>query len=62
MFKQWLHDEEGQALAEYGLLIAVIAIAVIATLVIFRNRLAGTFQRAGEALTNSSTNQSAVPQ
>ena len=58
MFRKWLNDEEGQALSEYGLLIAVIAIAVIAVMIVFRNRLAKVFQTA----TNDLEPVNATPQ
>ncbi len=50
MFTQWFNDEEGQALSEYGLLIAVIAIAVIGAVIIFGGRLKTTFEKATNAL------------
>lgn len=52
MFTNWLNDEEGQALAEYGLLIAIVAIAIAGLAVIFRNKLAGVFQKATGDLAN----------
>ena len=54
MFKAWWKDEEGQALSEYGLLIAVIAVAVIAVVVTFRDKLAGAFQKATTSLGQTS--------
>ncbi len=38
-----LKREEGQTMAEYGLLVALIAILLVAALVTFRTALEGTF-------------------
>jgi len=49
-----LTDEEGQTLAEYGLIMAVIAVAVIALAVIaFRDAIIGAFGRATTCLSGS---------
>ncbi len=39
-----LSDEEGQGMVEYGLIIALVAIAVIAVLTTLGGSLTGTFQ------------------
>ena len=46
----WLRDEEGQAMVEYGLIIALIAIVVIAALVILGPRIANLFNDVAETL------------
>ena len=38
-----LKREEGQTMAEYGLLIALIAILLVATLLVFKTALVNTF-------------------
>ena len=44
-------DEEGQTLAEYGLIMAVIAVAVIALAgIAFRGAIVGAFDRATACL------------
>ena len=48
--KKWFNDESGQAMSEYGLLIAIIAVALVTVLVAFRNKLIATFQKAADAL------------
>jgi pilus assembly protein Flp/PilA len=53
MLMNWLRDEEGQAMVEYGLIIALIAIVVIAALLILGPRIANLFEDAGEALTQT---------
>ena len=44
-------DDSGQGLVEYGLIIAVIALAVIVSLVLLRGQIANTFSTAGNSLT-----------
>jgi Flp pilus assembly pilin Flp len=45
---QWIKDnikrEEGQAMAEYGIILALVAAVVIATLVIFGNQILNTLK------------------
>jgi len=49
-----LQDEEGQTLAEYGLIMAVIAIAVVvAAVVAFRGAIVGAFNSATGCLSGS---------
>lgn len=50
MLMNWLRDEEGQAMVEYGLIIALIAIVVIAALLILGPRVAQLFNDAAEEL------------
>ncbi len=47
-------DENGQTLAEYSLIISVIAIgAVLLGMIVFRDALAGAFNRASACLNSS---------
>lgn len=47
-------DEEGQTLAEYGLIMAVIAVAVVvAAVVAFRGAIVGAFSKATTCLSGS---------
>ncbi|HEV7640761.1 MAG TPA: Flp family type IVb pilin [Gaiellaceae bacterium] len=55
-FRDWyellriqLKREEGQTMAEYGLLIALIAVLLVSTLVLFKGALINTFT----SITNS---------
>lgn len=49
-----LRDEEGQTLAEYGLIMAVIAVAVvIAAVVAFRGAIVSAFNGATKCLSGS---------
>jgi pilus assembly protein Flp/PilA len=43
-------DEEGQTLVEYGLLLALIAIVVIAALIILGPIVSGIFEEVGDTL------------
>ena len=46
-----MSDEEGQTLAEYGLIMAVIAVAVVITAVtLFRTAIIGAFDSATNCL------------
>jgi len=46
-------DEKGQTMVEYGLLIALISIAVIAVLVVLGPRIASFFQAVDTQLASS---------
>ena len=43
VISQFVRDEDGATAIEYGLIAAMIAVALIATFVIFGNSLAGLF-------------------
>ena len=48
------NDEEGQTLAEYGLIMAVIAVAVVVTAVtLFRTQIIAAFTAATACLTGT---------
>jgi pilus assembly protein Flp/PilA len=48
---RWLVADDGQGLVEYALIIAVIAIAVIGSMVYLRGQLMNIFSNIGNALT-----------
>ena len=48
----WLEDESGQALSEYGLLIALIALATLAAVVALGLKLKDIFSHSAEQLPN----------
>ena len=53
--KSRFEDEEGQTLAEYGLIMAVIAVAVVvAAGVAFRSAIIGAFDSATDCLSGTS--------
>ncbi len=43
MLQNWLKREEGQGMVEYGLIIALVALAVIAALVVLGGRIQALF-------------------
>jgi pilus assembly protein Flp/PilA len=51
VFVLFWHDESGQGLVEYALIIAVIAIAVIVAMLFFRGALMNEFSNIGNNLT-----------
>lgn len=44
------HDDEGQDLAEYGLLLILIAVALVAGITLFKNQIILVFSSATSAL------------
>jgi len=46
MFSRFVYEEEGQTLVEYGLLISLIALVVIAVLTLLGSRVKNTFNAA----------------
>ncbi|TMC02906.1 MAG: Flp family type IVb pilin [Chloroflexi bacterium] len=47
----FVHDDSGQGLVEYALIIAVIAVAVIVALVFLRDKISNIFSDIGNNLT-----------
>ncbi len=50
LLTRFLADESGQGLTEYALIIALVSVALIATLVLFRNAIGDVFTSATNAL------------
>ncbi len=48
--RQWLKDDSGQALSEYGLIIALIAVVAIAIVAIFGRQIRDAFTGASNQL------------
>lgn len=53
--KTRFEEDRGAVMAEYGLLLALVAVMIIGTLVLFRNSLIGVFTRANTELDTSNT-------
>lgn len=51
MVTQFWQEEEGQTLVEYGLLISLIALVVIAVLSLMGKKVSNTFNSAANKLT-----------
>lgn len=52
LVKKFFVEEEGQDLAEYALLIGLIALVVVAAVTILGNQLSGVFNKIGNAVSN----------
>ncbi len=50
-------DEQGQTMTEYGLLVLLIALALIAVIFAFSGNIAGLFRNASQELQNTNTHQ-----
>lgn len=50
LFKRFVQEEEGQGMTEYALIVALIAVAVIAVMIIFRNQIRSVFVTATNQL------------
>ncbi len=50
MIKQFLQEEEGQTLVEYGLLISLIALVVIGVLTLLGSKIKNTFNKSADAM------------
>lgn len=46
-------EEEGQGMAEYGLILALVAIVVIAALTLLGNNIRSRFEQVGNTIGNS---------
>ena len=54
LIKRFIEEEEAGTAVEYGLITAVIAVALIAALVAFRGEIMGMFNRAGNNIRTAS--------
>ena len=55
MIKRFVIEEEGQTLVEYGLLVSLIALVVIAVLTLLGQRISSVFNNANNALSTTSS-------
>lgn len=53
LLKALFKDEEGQGLTEYALIIALISVAVVAVMIIFRNQIRNAFTRVTNQMQNT---------
>ena len=53
MLSHFLREEDGQTLVEYGLLISLIALAVIAAMTLFGKKLSNHFNVASNQMPNN---------
>jgi pilus assembly protein Flp/PilA len=54
LIQRFLHEEEGQDLVEYALLLALIAISLVVAIQTLRTAIAGRFQAASSTLDSAS--------
>jgi len=50
MLKRWIFEEDGQTLVEYGLLIGLLALVVVAAVALFGRRNMAFFNNANNQL------------
>jgi pilus assembly protein Flp/PilA len=50
LFSRFWHEDAGQGLTEYALILALVSIGLIAVLVIFRDAIGGIFGRIAQVL------------
>ena len=50
LFTRFWHEESGQGLTEYALILALVSIGLIAVLVIFRDAIGGIFNNIAGTL------------
>jgi pilus assembly protein Flp/PilA len=55
MIKQFFVEEEGQTLVEYGLLISLIALVVIAVLTLLGGKIKNTFNTASASISTTTS-------
>jgi Flp pilus assembly pilin Flp len=54
LMRRLVHEEDAANAVEYGLITAVIAVALIAALVAFKDQISAMFNRAGNDIQSSS--------
>lgn len=58
LIKRLWQEEEGQAMTEYGLILGILAVAVIGILVLMRGSLVDIFTKISEGLSNGASGAS----
>lgn len=61
IFARFLKDESGATAIEYGLIAALISVAIIGGATTIGSKLKATFERVGTELTNSGAAGAAAP-
>lgn len=49
MLRKLFRDEAGQGMAEYGLIIALVAIVTIGSIILIKHGISGLFKQAGDS-------------
>lgn len=55
VLKRFYDDDSGATAIEYGLIAALVAVAIITALTTMRNSLVNTFNRVGDSLASASS-------
>lgn len=55
LFKKFIKEEKGQGMTEYGLILGLIALAVVAVMILFGDALVAKFTEIKDSLTNAGT-------
>ena len=55
MINRYINDESGQGMVEYGLIIALIAVSVIAALTALGSNIINIFNKVGEELSKAAS-------
>jgi pilus assembly protein Flp/PilA len=55
MVKRFVNEEDGQTLVEYGLLVSLIALVVIAVLTVLGKRIGTVFNTANNSLSTATS-------
>ncbi len=55
MLNRFFNDENGQGMVEYGLIIALVAVAVIAAIVALSGSIGNIFNKAGGKLNSAAS-------
>jgi pilus assembly protein Flp/PilA len=50
LFERFWHEDAGQGLTEYALVLALVSVGLIAVLVVFRDAIGGIFDRIAQVL------------
>jgi pilus assembly protein Flp/PilA len=53
LFGRFWHEDAGQGLTEYALILALVSIGLIAILVVFRDAIGGIFARIAQVLSGA---------
>lgn len=59
-FKSLLKDEQGQGMTEYGLVLGLIAVAVVAALIAMREHIIALFDNAEDTINTGVTEMGAT--
>ncbi|WP_373231871.1 Flp family type IVb pilin [Cohnella sp.] len=60
-FKSLLKEEQGQGMTEYGLVLGLIAVAVVAALIALRGHIIALFDNAEDTINTGVTEMGATP-